>query len=52
MRTTDQKLEALAAKMVEDEQRINVIVATANDTWDGVRLTHDKVMEIFKGSKP
>ena len=49
LRTTDHKAEALAAKMVEDEQRIGEIVARANKTRDGVRLTHDKVMGIFKG---
>ena len=42
MATTDQKAETLAAKMVEDEKRINEIVRTANDTRVAVHLTHDK----------
>ena len=38
LQTTDQKAEALALKMVEDEKGINEIVTTAHETRDGVRL--------------
>ena len=46
---TDQKAEAISKKMVEDETRISQIVATANVTRDAVQLTHDKMVEMFKG---
>ena len=46
---TDQKAEAIFKRMVEDETRINQIVATANVTRDAMQLTHDKMMEMFKG---
>ena len=49
LQTTDQKAEALAAKMVEDENRVNVIARTANDIRDAVQLTHDRMVEMFKG---
>ena len=47
LQTTGVKANQLAAKMVEDEQRISEVVANANVTRDGERLTHDKVVEIF-----
>ena len=46
---TDQRAEAIFKKMVEDEARINQIVETANVTRDAVQLTHNKMMEMFKG---
>ena len=47
LQTTDQKAESLAAEMVEDEQRIGEVVAGASEIQEGVRLTSDKVREIF-----
>ena len=45
---TDQKAEAIAKKMVEDEARVNQIVTTASVTREAVQLTHDRMMEMFK----
>ena len=61
LQSTDLKAEHLAAKMMEDEQRIGEVVARATETRDAVRPTHDKVVEmhgeivngvVWKGSSP
>ena len=45
----DQKAETIFQKMQEDEARANQIVTSANVMRDAVQLTHDKMMEMFKG---
>ena len=47
--TTDQKAEALAKKMVEDEQRINEVAARAIRTREGVSTLYGKVVVMHSG---
>ena len=47
--TTDQKAEALAKKMVEDEQRINERVTRTNETTEGMSMLYGKVVEMHSG---
>ena len=51
LQTTDQKAEALATKMAEEEQRINEVVTRANETRDGVSTLYDNVVEGTPGRR-